>query len=115
MKNSLTESRGFSLVEVIVVSVLIAVLASIGIPMYAGYIRDQRQSVVDNLAETAAANANAYWRRTGTNLSDGDVAPNTDPLNLYFDNVKYRVSISGARITAEDRNDAAIIDTASYR
>lgn len=34
--------RGFTLVEVIIVAVIVSVLAAVGIPMYRGYLRDSR-------------------------------------------------------------------------
>jgi prepilin-type N-terminal cleavage/methylation domain-containing protein len=71
--------NGFSLVEVIVVAVIVGVLAAVGIPIYAGYMRDQRQMTVDNLAETAGATANAYVRRTG------DTVITYAKLALYMD------------------------------
>jgi prepilin-type N-terminal cleavage/methylation domain-containing protein len=46
---------GFTLVEVIVVSVVIAVISAIGIPMYNSYKRDSARSVADNVAGSAAS------------------------------------------------------------
>jgi type IV pilus assembly protein PilE len=47
--------RGFTLVEVIVVAVIVAVLAAIAIPLYTGYIDSSRQNVVQNAAGSAAS------------------------------------------------------------
>ena len=58
-------NAGFTLIEVIVVAVIIAVLAAIAIPVYNGFVRDARQDAVNNLAQTAAAAANAYQPASG--------------------------------------------------
>lgn len=73
---------GFTLIEAVVVSVIVAILAAVAIPIYTGYIRDAQQTTVKNLAETAAAAANAYLRRTGT-------CPTKTNINLYYDSTKY--------------------------
>jgi type IV pilus assembly protein PilE len=47
--------QGFTLVEVIVVAVIVAVLAAVAIPLYNGYIRDSRTNVCENNAATIAS------------------------------------------------------------
>lgn len=46
--------QGFTLVEVIVVSVIVAVLALSAIQLYKGYAIDAQQNVVENCAANAA-------------------------------------------------------------
>jgi prepilin-type N-terminal cleavage/methylation domain-containing protein len=107
MKNQ----NGVTLVEIIVVAVIVGILSSIGIPLYAGYIRDQRQTTVDNFAETAGAAANAYVRRTG------DSAGVTyGKLSLYIDTSKYPVTITtGSRsLTVKDKKSNITSTTVNY-
>lgn len=87
---------GFTLVEVIVVAAIVAILAAIGIPLYNGYIRDARQNTVDGLAETAAAAANAYWRKTGVEFEDDDDL--IDKIKVYYDNTKHDIVLDGNNI-----------------
>ncbi len=47
-------NQGFTLVEVIVVAVIVAVLALVGIQLYTGYVQDARQNTAENLAASAA-------------------------------------------------------------
>lgn len=75
---------GFTLVEVIVVSVIVAVLAAVAIPVYISYVNSTRQASVDQLAQTAAAAANGYFRKTGAD-------PVLSNLNLFFDPDKYDI------------------------
>jgi prepilin-type N-terminal cleavage/methylation domain-containing protein len=110
-------STGFSLVEIIVTSVIIAILAVVAIPLYSGYLRDQRQSTVNNLAQTAAAAGNAYWRRTGANLTSADLLPQSTNLSLYYDNSSsgYSMSLSGNMVRVNDVGHSPINGRANYR
>jgi prepilin-type N-terminal cleavage/methylation domain-containing protein len=92
--------RGFTLLEVIIVAVIVLILSAIAIPMYGGFIKGARQDAVDGLAETAAAAASSYWRKTGG--VPAITGPNTEPLNLYYDNAKHAVSINGDSLIVED-------------
>jgi prepilin-type N-terminal cleavage/methylation domain-containing protein len=47
-------SKGFTLVEVIVVAVIVLILAAVAIPLYLGYVRDARKDVATNAASEAA-------------------------------------------------------------
>jgi type IV pilus assembly protein PilA len=50
MKNE----KGFTLVEVIVVAVIVAVLAAVAIPLYLGYIESSKVNMANNTASSAA-------------------------------------------------------------
>ena len=92
--------RGFTLIEVIVVAVIVLILSAAAIPMYGGFIKGARQDAVDGLAETTGAAVNSYWRKTGA--IPATTAPNTPPLNLYYDNAKHAVSIKDDSVIVED-------------
>ena len=82
-----TGNSGFTLTEVIVVVVIVAILSAIAIPIYSGFVSDAKQDSVNNLAETAAAAANTYVRKK-------DETSLTVPiLNLHYDSTKYTISI----------------------
>lgn len=46
--------KGFTLVEVIVVAVIVAVLAAVAIPLYRGYLLSSRTNVCTNVAGSMA-------------------------------------------------------------
>lgn len=54
-----SSGRGFTLVEVIVVAVIVAVLALVSILLYMGYVRDARLQVIENVASSAASYLNS--------------------------------------------------------
>ena len=62
------DQKGFTLIEVIVVAVIVAVLAAVAIPLYNGYVNSSRQNVVDNNAGSAATFC-ATSRDQGTNVT----------------------------------------------
>jgi len=53
------KEKGFTLVEVIVVAVIVAVLAAVAIPLYMGYIKDSRINVGNNVAGSISGAAGA--------------------------------------------------------
>lgn len=102
--------RGFVLVEVLVVSVIVAILAAVAVPLYTGYVRAQRVETVQQLAQAAAIAANAYYRRN-------NVDPTTvDQLGLFFpDPTKYQVLLSGDNVTVRDASDNTIAYSLNFR
>lgn len=64
-------SKGFTLVEVIVVSVIVAILAAVAIPIYIGYINDAAQNVANNEAANFSTAVSA-----GINSGATACAPN---------------------------------------
>jgi prepilin-type N-terminal cleavage/methylation domain-containing protein len=96
--NTGSSKKGFTLVEVIVVAVIVLILAGVAIPMYNGYIRQAKQDTVDNLAETAAAAANSFWRKTGIDPDVGDFEANSGRLKLYYDSRKHEITLVGGLI-----------------
>jgi Tfp pilus assembly protein PilE len=79
--------KGFTMVEGIVIAVIIAVISSIAIPIYRGYIDSSQQSVVDNLAETAALAANSWVRKKD------EASLTLQALNLRYDATVYTIAI----------------------
>jgi prepilin-type N-terminal cleavage/methylation domain-containing protein len=102
--------QGFTLVEAIVVSVIVAILAAVAIPIYTAYLNNTRQETVDQLAQTAAAAASGFYRKTGTDPAD----PKAD-LNLYYDDSRFSVTFNGPDITVVLLKDASFTSTASFR
>ncbi|MBN1307906.1 MAG: prepilin-type N-terminal cleavage/methylation domain-containing protein [Chitinispirillaceae bacterium] len=100
MEPTTNRNSGFTLVEAVVTGVIIAIVTTTALLMYGGFIKEARRQTVENLAETAAASANAYVRRMG---SDNDL--DSAKLKLYFSNPRdYTVDID------TDNNSITITD-----
>jgi prepilin-type N-terminal cleavage/methylation domain-containing protein len=65
---NLKSQRGFTLVEVIVVAVIVAILAGVSVPLYLGYINNSRENSAANAAGSAASFA-AACVNTGKSIS----------------------------------------------
>jgi len=59
MQKYLKNNKGFTLVEVIVVAVIVLILAAVAIPLYNGYIQDSRLSSLENAVGSVAAGLGA--------------------------------------------------------
>ncbi len=63
---ALSNKKGFTLVELIVVIVLIAILAAVAIPMYSTYALKGRASEANNIVGALMASADAWHQEKGT-------------------------------------------------
>jgi prepilin-type N-terminal cleavage/methylation domain-containing protein len=69
--------KGFTLVEVIVVAVIVAVLAAVAIPLYIGYIRDANLNSATNAAGACASYLAAARNAQDTTLNAAGGPPYT--------------------------------------
>jgi type IV pilus assembly protein PilA len=81
MFNSRKE-KGFTLVEVIVVAVIVAVLAAVAIPLYMGYIHDSRLNVCNNIGGSVASAAGATVQQGKWNSSFETNYTSGTPVNF---------------------------------
>ena len=80
--------KGFTLVEVIVVAVIVAALAGVAVPVYLGYVGSSRLNAATNTAGAVASFMGSCKNATGnlaaaypaTLNTDGEVAPG--PITL---------------------------------
>ncbi len=79
MVKVIKQNRGFTLVEVIVVAVIVAVLSLVAIQLYQGYAEEARQHTAENLAASAASFMQVAVNSVGINKTEGYCMPN--PLN----------------------------------
>jgi prepilin-type N-terminal cleavage/methylation domain-containing protein len=66
MRKRMKNRRGFTLVEVIVVAVIVAILAAVAVPLYLQYVDKARLEVVNNACGSAASFFGACLNAGGT-------------------------------------------------
>lgn len=64
--NNLKGQRGFTLVEVIVVAIIVAALAGVAIPMYTSYVTSSRENAAANTAGSIASYMGSCINQAGT-------------------------------------------------
>ena len=63
--NRFSRRRGFTLVELMVVIVIVALMAAIAVPLYINYIKDTRRSEGANGLSAVATAQTTYYQRNG--------------------------------------------------
>ena len=106
MKN---KSQGFTLPELLVVVLIIAILATIGYPSYQRYVRKTRLESVRSELLINAQNLERYYAQHATVKAEAG-NPSLPPLvqNQYF-------NISIFNFEGPDDNDKKIVNSASSR
>jgi prepilin-type N-terminal cleavage/methylation domain-containing protein len=87
MKKYLKSNKGFTLVEVIVVAVIVLVLAAVAIPLYSGYVKDSRRAAADNLAGAIASSLGSVKQQ------GKDITPTNYDSNGGF--LEYVIPVGG--------------------
>jgi len=75
MFKKLKNNKGFTLVEVIVVAVIVAVLALVAIQLYQGYVKESRRNTAENLAASAAGYLQSIVNAVDAATADGLASP----------------------------------------
>jgi type IV pilus assembly protein PilE len=82
----LTKNRGFSLIELMVVVVIVAVCAAVGYPAYTQHVQKSNRSAAESVLMQAAAQQEKYLldaRSYATLLSALNVSAPTNVSNIY--------------------------------
>ncbi len=96
-------NKGFVLAEVLVVAVIVAILAAVAIPVYTSYVSDQRQEVVNNLAQTASVSANIFWRRFGHAPRSDTQEHTIEDLKMFLpDPDRFQIIIDSPMVMVKD-------------
>lgn len=100
---------GFTLVEVLTTTLIVAILAVVAIPVYSGYVTRQRQDMVKNLAATGAVSANLWYRRHNS-------PPDSARLGLFLtDPSRYSVRVENGWVIITDISvSPPVRDSARY-
>ena len=102
----ITRLRGFTLVELMVVIVIVAVMAAVAVPLYTNYVKDARRSEAANGLASVATAQQTYYQRNGAysaalaslNVDLTDVVANwdvADPALIAGPPVGFSVAATG--------------------
>jgi len=94
--------KGFTLVEVIVVAVIVAVLALVAVQLYQGYVTESRKNTAENLAASAASFLQAAVNAQGS-LSSAGINNNS-----ITDGAEWVATLSSGNVTFKCPADATV-------
>lgn len=100
------KKKGFTLIEVLVVAVIVAILAAVAIPAYMSYVGDSKTQVMQNTAATVATSiGNALGsNRVATWTACGDLGEINTQLGTAYtikgiDDADLEISTSTTEVT----------------
>ena len=123
---SLRNTKGFTLVEIIVVLVIMVIMAAIAVPAVTGYIKDAENSkyvqtarsiytvVQTEEAAAKAKGASVDYTAIAKTVKDKVDGLKNDTVTIKSENGKYTFTFSGKTVTfTPDTNDMKVTDAST--
>ena len=111
--------KGFTLIEVLVVAVIVAILAAVAIPAYNGYIQSSKEKVSRNTAGTIAAAAAAYYSENPTATTIAQAVAQSGTATFGTQSVKlpdsYQASITASAVWVQYKTETATRATVDWK
>lgn len=115
------KNKGFTLIELMIVLVIISVIMAYAIPSYRDYVLRSKRSEAHNalvniasLQERYYANNNRYGTSAELNLATGYPAPTAAndlnyTISMVSTNTTYTITAVAAAVNGQDQDDAACL------
>ena len=100
------EKKGFTLIELMIVIIIIGILASVGVPMYLGYVKDAKVASAKSVITIIVNAEKVYNQRTGTFCdvaqNEFEGPPESNPLRIDVrDGTQFwTLTVTGFSVTA---------------
>jgi len=103
-KRIVRDNKGFTMVELMIVVIIVGILTAVGVPLYLNYVQDAKVASAKTLVSSIVTAEKLYFQKTGTfvNVTDalfeGD--PTLNPINVDVRDATqfWTVSVSGATV-----------------
>jgi len=79
-----TNSKGFTLLELVIATVVIAILAAVAIPAYNGYVTTTRENTAIANALSIKPYLEEFYLETGSYIKGSDISYDRSDLASYF-------------------------------
>lgn len=79
---TLQDKKGFTLVELMIVVIIIGILTAVGVPLYMGYVRDAKAASAQAVIGTIVNAEKLYHQKHGTFVNVADFTGATNDLNI---------------------------------
>lgn len=93
--------KGFTLVELMIVVIIIGILTAVGVPLYMGYVRSAKAASAQAVIGTIVNAEKLYHQRNGTFVDVADFTTASNVLNIDVrDATQYwTIAVSGSTAT----------------
>ena len=98
-----SKERGFTLVEILIVVIILGILAAIVIPQFTSASTDARQNSTKSLLQTIRSQVELYKLQHSDNLPGDDAGDGTPDFAEFWDDLTLKTDISGD-VDADDPN-----------
>ena len=105
-------TKGFTLMELMVVIVIVAILAAVAVPLYVNYVRDAQRTEAKGAIGAVITAQQTYFQVNGTYLNSQTFVPNPtpDPTKLNCDLTDVLVNWD-IEVTGGDKEKFTVVAT----